>query len=98
MVGVGVDLGHLVALHAVPHRQPVEAEHLGEHPDALLVAGGDVHPHESLLQGDQHVQFLDGSLLDAAVGDQPDVHDSPPPYPHRSRISVLRCNAAPTRF
>jgi hypothetical protein len=75
MVRVGVDLGHLVALDAVAHGQGMEAEHLGEHPDALLVAGRDVDPHEPLPEGDQQLQLLGGPLLDPAVGDQPDLHD-----------------------
>jgi hypothetical protein len=65
----------------------MEAEHLGEHPDALLVAGGDVDPHEPLLQGDEQLELLDGLLLDAAVGDHPDVHDPPPPCPDAPVVS-----------
>jgi hypothetical protein len=87
MVRVGVDLGNLVALHAVAHGQRMEAEHLGEHPDALLVAGGDVDPHEPLLQGDEQLELLDGLRLDAAVGDHPDVHDPPPPCPDAPVVS-----------
>jgi hypothetical protein len=81
VVRVGVDLRDLAALLAVSHGQRMEPEHLGEHPDALGVAGGDVHPHEPLSHGDQQVELLDRLPLDPAVGDQPDVHDPPPPVP-----------------
>jgi hypothetical protein len=58
----------------------MEPEHLGEDPHALLVAGRDVHPHQPLAQGDQHLELLDGLALDPAVGDLPHVHATPPPW------------------
>src|SRR6478672_8356759 len=38
VVGVDVDLGHVVALNAIVHRDPVEAEHRRQHLDGDLVA------------------------------------------------------------
>src|SRR4030095_2067965 len=72
----------------------MEAEPLGEHPDALLVAGGNVDPHEPLLQGDEQLELLDGLLLDAAVGNHPDVHDPPPPCPNAPVVSCRVCGRA----
>ena len=78
VVGIGVDLGHLVALQAVPDGEWMEAEHLRQCLGGLLIAFGDIDPHEPILTLEQHLKLLDGTAFNALVGDQPDVHPAHP--------------------
>ena len=48
VVGVDVNLRHVIALDAVPHRNRVEAEHPRQHIHRLLVTDRDVHPDNSV--------------------------------------------------
>jgi hypothetical protein len=78
VVGVGVDLGDVVAFHAVADGERVEAEHLGQDPGGRLVAQRDVDPHDPVPAPEQPLELLDGTLLDAAVGYQANVHPAHP--------------------
>ena len=84
VVGIGVDLGHLVALQAVPDGEWMEAKHLRQRLRGLLIAFGDIDPHEPVLTLEQHLKLLDGTAFNALVGDQPDVH---PAHPFPDRVS-----------
>ncbi len=74
VVGVGVHLGDVVARDAVPYGERMEAEDPRQHADGLLVAGGDVYPDESILALQQRLELLDGTLLNALIGYQANVH------------------------
>jgi hypothetical protein len=45
----------------------MEAEHLGQGLDRLLVTFGDVDPHEPVLALEQHLQLLDTPLFSALI-------------------------------
>jgi hypothetical protein len=79
VVAVGAHLGHGVALDAGADGERVEVEHLRQNPGGLLVAGGDVHPHQPVVAGEQRRQVLDRMLLDAVVGHEANLHATPPP-------------------
>ena len=49
VVVVGVHLWDTVTLHGVLHGKRVKPEHLREHTHCLIVPGGDVHPHQTVL-------------------------------------------------
>jgi hypothetical protein len=76
MVGVGVHLWDVVALHAVTDGQGVEAEYSRQHAGGLLVADGDVHPDESVIATEQGVELFDRALLNARSGHQAKVHSA----------------------
>ena len=64
VAGVHVHLRHLVARDAVLDRQRVEAEDLGQHLLGLVVPGGDVHPDQPVVPGQQRRQLVDGVIAD----------------------------------
>ena len=66
VVGIGVDLGHLVALQAVPDSEWMEAKHLRQGLGGLLIAFGDIDPHEPILTLEQHLKLLDGTAFNAS--------------------------------
>jgi hypothetical protein len=77
VVAVAVHLRHAIALHAVPHRQGMKAEHVQERARAAFVATGDVDPDESGVTPEQCGQFVRGPVLDALIGHQANLHLSP---------------------
>jgi hypothetical protein len=56
----------------------MEVEQLRQHPGGLLVTGRDVHPDQPVTTVEQGLQFLDGVLRDALVGDRVNVHPLSP--------------------
>jgi hypothetical protein len=55
VVGIGVDLGHLVVLQAAPDGKWMEAKHLRQCLGGLLIAFGDIDPHQPVLTLEQHL-------------------------------------------
>jgi hypothetical protein len=82
VVGIGVDLGHLVALNTVSDGEGMEAKHLRQHLGCLLVVFGDVDLLQPIGSFEQSRRFVDGMLLNAVVGYQPDVHPAHPFLDH----------------
>jgi hypothetical protein len=78
VVGVHVHLGDVVTVLAVPDGQWVEAEYLGQQLNGLLIAGGDVDPDEPVLAFKQRPELVDGTLLDAGIRDQANIHTARP--------------------
>ena len=94
VVGVDVDLGHVVALDAVVHRDPVEAEHRRQHLDGDLVARRDVDPDDGVLTFQQPRQLHDVVPLDAGIADHQHVHLRHPPFRAQQRSRTPRQRVA----
>ena len=90
VVGVDVDLGHVVALDAIAHRDPVEAEHLRQHLDGDLVARRDVDPDDGVLTVQQPRQLHDVVPLDAGIADHQHIHLRHPPFRAQQRSRTPR--------
>ena len=67
VIVVGVHLRDPITLHGVRHSQWVKPEHIREHTHRLLVPGGDVHPHETVLTLKQLRQLVDATLLNPTL-------------------------------
>ena len=89
VVGVDVDLGHVVALDAIVHRDPVEAEHRRQHLDGDLVAGRDVDPDDGVLTVQQPRQLHDVVPLDTGIADHQNVHLRQPTFRPQQRPHAL---------
>ena len=76
MVVVGVNLWDTVTLHGVLNGHRVKPEHLREHTHCLIVPGGDVHPHETVLTLKQQRQLLDATLLNPTLSNEANVHST----------------------
>ena len=74
IVGVDVNLGHMIALNAVPHRDRVKAEHPRQHIHGLLVTDRDVHPDNGILTFEQPRELLNLMSLNTRIADKPDIH------------------------
>ena len=90
VVGVDVDLGHVVALDAIVHRDPVEAEHRRQHLDGDLVARRDVDPDDGVLTVQQPRQLHDVVPLDAGIADHQHIHLRHPPFRAQQRSRTPR--------
>ena len=80
VVGIDVDLGHVVALDAIVHRDSVEAEHPRQRLDGDLVARRDVDPDDGVLTVQQPRQLHDVMPLDAGIADHQHIHLRHPPF------------------
>ena len=87
VVGVDVDLGHVVALDAIVHRDPVEAEHRRQHLDGDLVARRDVDPDDGVLTVQQPRQLHDVMPLDAGIADHQHIHLRQPTFRAQQRTA-----------
>ena len=74
ILGVDVNLGDVIALDAVSHRDRVEAEDSREHIYGLLVTDRDVHPDNSLPTFEQPRELLNLMSLNTRIADKPDIH------------------------
>ena len=74
VVGVDVNLGHVIALDAVPHRDRVKAEHPRQHIHRLLVTDRDVHPDNGVPTFEQLRELLNLMSLDTCIADKQDIH------------------------
>jgi hypothetical protein len=53
VIGIDVDLGNVVALGAIAHRDAVKSDDFRQRLDGGLVAGRDVDPHDDVLPLEQ---------------------------------------------
>ena len=102
MPRIHVHLGHLIALHAVPDGQRVEAEDVGQHPLRLVVPGSGCRPRPCRRSWPAGPAGPPGDAWRAPVPaphrcpHEPDVHDASPERPNRGdnpamiRTSVRR--------
>ena len=75
VVAVDVDLGHVIAVDAVPHGDRVEAEDMGQHIHRGLVADRDIYPNNGVLTFEQPWQFRNLMSLDTRITDEQDIHN-----------------------
>jgi hypothetical protein len=74
VVGVDVNLGHVIALDAISHCDRVKAEHSRQDIRGLLVTARDVHPNNGVPTFEQPRELLDLMSLETSVADKPDIH------------------------
>ena len=74
VVSVAVHLRHTIALDAVPDRNGMEGEHLRQHARAVVVAVRDVNPDEPGVAAEKCRQLLGGTIFNALLGHQANVH------------------------
>jgi Helix-turn-helix domain len=74
VIGLDVNLGHVIALGAVPHCDRVEAEHSRQHIDRLPVTDRDVHPDNGVLTFEQPRELLNLMSFDTCIADKQDIH------------------------
>jgi hypothetical protein len=74
VVGVDVDLRHVIALDAVPHGDRVEAKHIRQHIYRLLVTDRDVHPDNGVPMLEQPGELLNLVSLNTRVADKQHIH------------------------
>ena len=75
VVAVDVDLGHVIAVDAVPHRDRVEAEDMGQNIHRRLVADRDIYPNNGVVTFEQSWQFRNLMSLDTRITDEQDLHN-----------------------
>jgi hypothetical protein len=74
IVGVDVNLGHVITLGAILHGDRVEAKHVGQHIHRLLVTERDVHPDNGVPTFQQPRELLNLMSLDTCIADKPNIH------------------------
>ena len=82
-----MNLGHVIALNAVPHRDRVKSEHPRQHIHGLLVADRDVQPDNCTRTFEQLRELFNLMSLDTCIADKPHIHTFTAP-------SASRCNTS----
>ena len=74
VVGVDVNLGHVIALNAFPHCDRVKAEYPRQHIHGLLVTDRDVHPNDGVSTFEQPRELLNLMSLETRIADEQHIH------------------------
>ena len=69
-----MNLGHVIALDAVPHCDRVEAEHPRQHIHGLLVTERDVHPDNHVPTFQQLRDLFNFMSLETCIADNQYIH------------------------